>query len=132
MNSMRPTHSLRARRLAAGIALLALTGVAAADERTDLEKLRATVTGLIGALVEQGVLSREAADGMIKKAEADAARTVAAQAARSPPARPRAVRGTHLPPLVEGAISGHLGGVRLSDPLPAGVRRVVRLRVGSV
>lgn len=90
MNSMRPTQVLRARRWVAVVTLLALTGVAVADERADLEKLRATVTGLIGALVEQGVLSREAADGMIKKAEADAARTVAAQAqqARRPgPAR---------------------------------------------
>ncbi|ANX05649.1 hypothetical protein PG2T_13980 [Immundisolibacter cernigliae] len=95
---------MRARRLATGITLLALTGVAAADERADLEKLRATVTGLIGALVEQGVLSREAADGMIKKAEADAARTVAAQAQQAPPARPGEVRVTYVPQIVKDEI----------------------------
>lgn len=104
MNSMRPTPMLRARRLATGITLLALTGVAAADERADLEKLRATVTGLIGALVEQGVLSREAADGMIKKAEADAARTVAAQAEQAPAARPGEVRVTYVPQIVKDEI----------------------------
>lgn len=104
MNSMRPTHILRTRRWAAGIALLALTGAAAADERADLEKLRATVTGLIGALVEQGVLSREAADGMIKKAEADAARTVAAQAGQSAPAKPGEVRVSYVPQFVKDEI----------------------------
>jgi outer membrane biosynthesis protein TonB len=33
---------------------------------------------------------------------------------------------------VDRLLEARLGGVRLSDPLPAGVRRVVRLRVGSV
>jgi len=103
MNPMRPTPIQRARHFAAGVTLLALAGGAVADERADLEKLRATVTGLIGALVDQGVLSREAADGMIRKAEADAARAVAA-APQPPPPKPGEVRVTYVPQFVKDEI----------------------------
>ncbi|HEY0674864.1 MAG TPA: putative porin, partial [Immundisolibacter sp.] len=101
MKPVRPWQSRLARSAAVVAALLFGTAPALGDERADLEKLRATVTGLIGALVEQGVLSREAADGMIKKAEADAARTVAAQAGQSAPAKPGEVRVSYVPQFVK-------------------------------
>lgn len=101
MKPVRPWQFPLGRSAAVVAALLLGTTPAVGDERADLEKLRATVTGLIGALVEQGVLSREAADAMIRKAEADAARTVAAQA---PPAGPGEVRVTYVPQLVKDEI----------------------------
>jgi hypothetical protein len=66
---------------AAVVAALALAGgheMAFADERTDLEQLRATTMGLIEALVEGGVISRDKADKMLKDAEAKAKARMAA------------------------------------------------------
>jgi len=67
--------------VAAVLAALALLGghdVAFADERADLEQLRATTLGLIEALVEGGVISRDKADKMLKDAEAKAKARMAA------------------------------------------------------
>ncbi len=58
--------------------------VAHADERESLEALRQTTIGLIDALVDKGVLTREAADAMLKQARA---RAEAAQAV-APAAKP--------------------------------------------
>ena len=44
-----------------------------ADERESLEQLKATTTNLIDLLVEEGVLSKDKADAMMKKAAQDAA-----------------------------------------------------------
>ncbi|MDE2401321.1 MAG: putative porin [Burkholderiales bacterium] len=53
---------------------LAVVGTLAhADERESLEAIRQTTIGLIDALVDKGVLSREAADGMLKQAQQRAA-----------------------------------------------------------
>jgi hypothetical protein len=52
---------------------VALAGGVAASEREDLETLRATTLGLIDALVEQGVLTREQADRLVERARARAA-----------------------------------------------------------
>ena len=57
---------------------------AIAGEREELSELRNTVVGLLDALVEQGILSREQADGMVKKAQEKAA----AQAAQLPSGEP--------------------------------------------
>ena len=59
---------------------IASHGSAHADERAELEQLRATTTALIQALVEQGLLSRERADALLKQAlprSADAAAAAA-------------------------------------------------------
>ena len=64
--------------LAAGI--LAAEPAHAQDERASLETLRQTTLNLIEALVESGVLPRDKADALIKKAEQDAARKVAQKA----------------------------------------------------
>ena len=51
----------------AALSILA-SGAVRADERSDLEQLRSTTTALIQALVEQGLLSRERADALLKQA----------------------------------------------------------------
>jgi hypothetical protein len=102
MNPVRFSHPRRGRSATLAAALLLAATPVLADERTDLETLRATVTGLIGALVDQGVLSRDAADAMIKKAEANAAASVAAKAPA--PAAPGEVRVTYVPQFVKDEI----------------------------
>lgn len=57
---------------------VACTLPAHADERASLENLRQTTQALIDALVEQGVLSREKADALVRAAEAKAAAAAAA------------------------------------------------------
>jgi len=54
-------------------------GTAQADERADMEVLRQTTLNLIQALVQQGVLTQEKSDQLIKQAEVKAQETVAAQ-----------------------------------------------------
>ncbi len=57
--------------------------VAHADERESLETLRQTTIGLIDALVDKGVLTRDAADAMLKQARTRAeAATASAPAAK--------------------------------------------------
>jgi Putative porin len=67
------------RSLIAGAATFILTtqvGVANADERESLEQLRATTTNLIDLLVQEGVLNKDKADAIVKKATTDAANQV--------------------------------------------------------
>ena len=52
--------------------LLCLSSTVHGEEREDLEKLRATVLGLVDALVASGVLPRDRADAMMLEAEARA------------------------------------------------------------
>ncbi len=52
---------------------------AAADERQDLLTLKATVLNLVDALVAQGVLDRDAADALVRKAEQEAQATASAE-----------------------------------------------------
>jgi hypothetical protein len=75
------------RACAIGLALCLAGAFAHADEKRELERLRATTLGLIDALVSQGLLTRERADALLRQASAatDAARP-APVAAASPPA----------------------------------------------
>ncbi|EUJ10445.1 hypothetical protein Meth11DRAFT_1264 [Methylophilaceae bacterium 11] len=52
-----------------------------ADERESLEQLKATTTNLIDLLVKEGVLPKDKADALVKKATEDAARQVKQQQA---------------------------------------------------
>lgn len=54
---------------------------AQADERESLEQLKATTTNLIELLVKEGVLPKDKADALVKKATEDAARQVKQQQA---------------------------------------------------
>lgn len=63
------------------LSLAVCAGLAHADERESLEALRQTTLGLINALVDKGVLTREAADAMLKQAQAKPAAAPQADAA---------------------------------------------------
>lgn len=72
MNMNRPW---RLKRLVAALLALNLVGVSSvahADEREDLERLRATVLGLVDTLVKNGVLPRDKVDAMMRDAEQNA------------------------------------------------------------
>jgi hypothetical protein len=76
---MKPKHKFLPRRplsVAIAAALLLCAAGARADERGDLEQLRATTLNLIDALVENGVLSREKADKLVRDATVKAAQAV--------------------------------------------------------
>jgi hypothetical protein len=75
MNRTQPLQTLRPLALAVMLALSA--GAAHADERESMEVLKQTTLNLINALVENGVLTREKANELIRQAEEKAARTVA-------------------------------------------------------
>jgi hypothetical protein len=92
------------------LALLALCVPAhAASERQDLLELKNTVLNLVDALVKQGVLDKGAAEALIKKAEADAAKqateVVAKQGtveeAPAPPPGQKVVRVPYVPEFVK-------------------------------
>lgn len=67
------------RLIAALFAAAAMTPLHAASERESLETLRQTTLNLINVLVEQGIMTREKADAVVKAAEQKAAATVAEQ-----------------------------------------------------
>lgn len=55
-----------------GVMLTAAPGVSRADEREDLEKLRATVLSLIDVLVKNKIVPKDKADAMMREAQAQA------------------------------------------------------------
>jgi hypothetical protein len=57
---------------AVAFALSAMGNQAYADERESLEQLRATTTNLVNLLVQEGVLSKDKADALLKQAAQDA------------------------------------------------------------
>jgi hypothetical protein len=62
-------YKIRVRQaVAIAIAAACVAGTARADEREDLETLRQTTLRLIEALVQQGILTKEKADELIKQA----------------------------------------------------------------
>lgn len=69
----RPSRCLPPVRIAAcALAALLTAGSAHANDRAELERLRATTNALIEALVGQGLLSRERADALLRQAQAAA------------------------------------------------------------
>ena len=90
----RPAHRAL-RHTALAFATLCLVAQASAQsapvaplapaERSELEQLRATTQALIQALVEQGLISRERADALVRQAAVKTAPPAAAAAASAPP-----------------------------------------------
>lgn len=78
-NTMRNDANLK--RWLCGLLAIGCFGVipAQANERESLEQLRNTTINLIKLLVQQGVLSQDKADGLIKQAEEDAAKAAEAK-----------------------------------------------------
>ncbi len=68
------TNLMLVASLAVGV--MTNTTLANADERESLEQLKATTTNLIDLLVQEGVLPKDKADAMMKKASQDAAEQV--------------------------------------------------------
>ncbi len=73
----------------------------AADERQSLEELRNTVINLLQALVDQGVMTRQKADQLVKAAQAKAAADAAAVAKSDE----GAVRVPYVPQIVKDEIA---------------------------
>lgn len=78
-------------------ALISTGGTAWGDEREDLEIIRQTTINLINALVEKGVLTKEAAQTLVKQAEVGARQKVAATQV----ANERVVRVPYVPESVK-------------------------------
>jgi len=83
--------------LCAGPLLLAGAPVQASSERAQLEALRATTQAILEALVERGILSDDAAKGLVRDAEAKGAAQAAAVAA----AQAGVVRVQYVPEAVK-------------------------------
>jgi len=86
---MTPHHRRTPRLLCAAVAAALACGSAQADEKQELEQLRATTLGLIEALVGQGLLSRERADALLRQAQTPAAAQWGAPVAAGAAAAPR-------------------------------------------
>ncbi|WP_275575130.1 putative porin [Methylocucumis oryzae] len=89
------------------LALCGLVGMAYAGEKEELLKLRNTTTNLIKELVKQGILTQQAAEEMIKRAEADAEAQAQQQAAapgNDEPLEPGEVRVPYVPEFVKDEI----------------------------
>jgi hypothetical protein len=74
------------KQLIVALALSSLIGVAHADEKEELLKLKNTTVNLIKQLVKQGVLTDKMANEMIKQAETDAAKQAASARTAAPSA----------------------------------------------
>lgn len=94
---------------------------AQADERAELEQLRATTTGLIEALVAQGLLTREKADTILRQA-AGARPGGAAPAATAAAAAP----GWGSPPAAAAAAGNVIRVPYLSETQRAQLREEIR------
>jgi len=87
-----------------GFYMLPLCAARADDQRQSLEELRNTVINLLQALVDQGVISREKAQQMVKAAQDKAAAEAATQAAQAK-AEEGAVRVPYVPQIVKDEIA---------------------------
>lgn len=83
--------------LALALAGILAYGPVSASERAQLEALRATTQAILDALVEKGILSREAAQELVKQAEAKGAEAAAATTR----AEPGVVRVPYIPEVVK-------------------------------
>jgi Putative porin len=99
------------------LALAPLAG-RAADERQSLEELRNTVINLLQGLVEQGVITREKADQIVKAAQAKATADAAAVAKRDE----GAVRVPYVPQIVKDDIAKQVA-VEVTPAVVADVER---------
>lgn len=104
MSSMFTAKFLRATITSMLIALAPIGASPAADDRQSLEELRNTVIGLLQALVDQGVISKEKAAQMVKSAQDKAAASAAASAATAK-AEEGAVRVPYVPQIVKDEIA---------------------------
>lgn len=98
---------MKKRTIALTLALALVPASVLADERQSLETLRQTTLGLIDALVDGGVLTRDKADALVRQAEQQAAARVA-QASAASAAQPAVVRVPYVPQSVRNEIRDQL------------------------
>jgi Putative porin len=92
---------LRAAMTSLALVLAQVSPCLAADERQSLEELRNTVINLLQGLVDQGVITREKAEQMVKSAQEKAA----ADAAKTAKSDEGAVRVPYVPQIVKDEIA---------------------------
>nr|WP_295077487.1 putative porin [uncultured Roseateles sp.] len=120
----------RQRCLALALASALCVPTAHADEKRELEQLRATTLALIDALVGQGLLSRERADALLKQAQTPAAAPAPAPATWGTPLTGAAVAGAAAGAVASGA--GGNGVIRVpyvSETLRAQMREEIKNEV---
>lgn len=110
----RPT---RAGLVAAGLLAATLAASPAhADEAAELQRLRATTLALIDALVQQGLLTRERADALLRQAEAAPVAAAPAPKPTTPPqwgdakSTPGVVRVPYIPETLKREITNQIRG----------------------
>lgn len=91
--------------LALALALAPAVACHADDERQSLEELRNTVVNLLQALVDQGVISRDKAQQMVKAAQDKAAKDTAAETGATAKDEEGAVRVPYVPQIVKDEIA---------------------------
>jgi hypothetical protein len=99
--SMSTARIMRATIVSMALAVAPVASGIAADERQSLEELRNTVINLLQTLVDQGVISREKAEQMVKSAQEKAASAATAAAK----ADEGAVRVPYVPQIVKDEIA---------------------------
>ena len=109
---------LRASLMCVTLVLAPVVACVAADERQSLEELRNTVINLLQGLVDQGVITKEKADQMVKAAQAKAAADAAALAKSDE----GAVRVPYVPQIVKDEIAKQVA----EEVKPAVVADVVK------
>ena len=77
--------------LAAGACMTIFAGALHADERESLESLRQTTLQLIQLLVQQGVLTQDKADELLRQAQRPSPPAAAPVASSAPPDKPTGV-----------------------------------------
>ncbi len=82
--------------LALAAVLSTLSPMALADERSDVEQLRATTMALMQALIDNGLLPREKADEIIRQAQRGAATPAAGQVAADSKPKPQVIRVPYI------------------------------------
>jgi hypothetical protein len=92
---------LRILAVSGALSVAPVVSCLAADERQSMEELRDTVINLLQALVDQGVITREKADQLVKAAQAKAAAEAAAVAKQDE----GAVRVPYVPQIVKDEIA---------------------------
>jgi len=96
-----------------------------AREERELLELRNTVVNLLQSLVERGVLTREDAESMIAKAQADAGAEINELAAEEPVLREDDVRVTYVPEIVREKIREEVSN-EIRDEVVAEVKQAAR------
>ena len=113
---------MRAVTACLALAMVPALACRADDERQSLEELRNTVINLLQALVDQGVISKEKAQQMVKSAQTKAAQERAVESGSVAKDEEGAVRVPYVPQIIKDEIAKQVA----EDVKPAVVADVVK------